>query len=93
MQPMSRCTPRDKFLLTFVILKLNLLPRIGKSAKCLIFVNSVERCFKLKLFLEQFGVKSCVLNGEMPGNTRYELWFIFFCVFGFLSLYPFFITN
>lgn len=67
---MSRCTPRDKFLLTFVILKLKLLPRIGKSAKCLIFVNSVERCFKLKLFLEQFGVKSCVLNGEMPGNTR-----------------------
>ena len=45
------------------------------------FVNDVDRCYRLKLFLEQFSIKSCVLNSELPLNSRYVLslnwlWFV-----------------
>lgn len=62
-----RCTEVDKFLLTYVILKLRLI-----KGKCIIFVNDVDRCYRLKLFLEQFSIKSCVLNSELPLNSRYR---------------------
>lgn len=38
--------------------------------KCIIFVGDVDRSYRLKLFLEQFGIKSCVLNSELPVNSR-----------------------
>ena len=60
-----RCSEVDKFLLTYVILKLKLV-----RGKCILFVNDVERCYRLKLFLEQFSIKSCVLNSELPLNSR-----------------------
>ncbi|EPT01196.1 hypothetical protein FOMPIDRAFT_1120696 [Fomitopsis schrenkii] len=63
-----RCSEADKFLLTYVVLKLRLV-----KGKCLIFVNDVERCYRVKLFLEQFGIKSCVLNSELPLNSRYHV--------------------
>ncbi|KAH9931971.1 P-loop containing nucleoside triphosphate hydrolase protein [Fomitopsis serialis] len=63
-----RCSEVDKFLLTYVVLKLKLV-----KGKCLIFVNDVERCYRVKLFLEQFGIKSCVLNSELPLNSRYHV--------------------
>ncbi|RMZ93637.1 putative ATP-dependent RNA helicase DDX56, partial [Brachionus plicatilis] len=47
----------DKFVLLYSIVKLQLVK--GKS---LIFVNTVNRCYKLKMFLENFGIRSCVLN-------------------------------
>jgi len=59
------CTEEDKFLLIYVILKLNLL-----KGKCIVFVNDVERCYRVKLFLEQFGIRSCVLNARLPLNSR-----------------------
>ncbi|TFK74960.1 DEAD-domain-containing protein [Pluteus cervinus] len=62
-----RCSEVDKFLLTYVIIKLKLIR--GKS---IIFVNDVDRCYRLKLFLEQFSIKSCVLNSELPLNSRYH---------------------
>ena len=34
------------------------------------FVSDIDRCYRLKLFLEQFGTKSCVLNSELPVNSR-----------------------
>ena len=34
------------------------------------FVNDVDRSYRLKLFLEQFSIKSCVLNSELPLNSR-----------------------
>jgi len=40
--------------------------------KCLIFVNTVDRCYKLKLYLEQFGISSCVLNSELPQMSRWH---------------------
>ncbi|KAJ7509695.1 P-loop containing nucleoside triphosphate hydrolase protein [Mycena galericulata] len=62
-----RCTEPDKFLLSYVILKLKLI-----KGKCILFVNDVERAYRLKLFLEQFSIKSCVLNSELPLNSRYH---------------------
>ncbi|KAF8449217.1 P-loop containing nucleoside triphosphate hydrolase protein [Boletus edulis BED1] len=62
-----RCSEVDKFLLTYVILKLRLI-----QGKCILFVNDVDRCYRLKLFLEQFSIKSCVLNSELPLNSRYH---------------------
>ncbi|KAH7101532.1 ATP-dependent RNA helicase dbp9 [Auriculariales sp. MPI-PUGE-AT-0066] len=63
-----RCTEVDKFLLTYVMLKLKLV-----KGKCLIFVNDVDRSYRLKLFLEQFSIKSCVLNSELPLNSRFHI--------------------
>lgn len=58
----------DKFLLLYVILKLRLI-----RGKCIIFVNDVDRGYRLKLFLEQFAIKSTVLNEELPVNSRYHI--------------------
>lgn len=33
-------------------------------------MGDIDRCYRLKLFLEQFGIKSCVLNSELPVNSR-----------------------
>lgn len=63
-----RTSETDKFLLTYVLLKLKLI-----KGKCLLFVNDVDRSYRLKLFLEQFGVKACVLNSELPLNSRYHI--------------------
>ncbi|CAG8234478.1 unnamed protein product [Penicillium nalgiovense] len=60
-----RCAEDEKFLLTYVIFKLQLI-----KGKVIIFVADVDRCYRVKLFLEQFGLKSCVLNSELPINSR-----------------------
>lgn len=60
-----KCEEQDKFTLVYALMKLNLLR--GKS---IIFVNEVNRCYKLKLFLEQFAIPACVLNSELPVNSR-----------------------
>jgi len=51
--------------LIYVIFKLKLI-----KGKCIVFVADIDRCYRLKLFLEQFGTKSCVLNSELPINSR-----------------------
>ncbi|KAJ3214025.1 ATP-dependent DNA/RNA helicase [Dinochytrium kinnereticum] len=61
----------DKFLITFFLLKLKVFP-FG-TGKTIIFVNDTDRCYKLKLFLEQFGIKSCALNAELPLKSRYHI--------------------
>lgn len=58
----------DKFLLVYVILKLKLV-----RGKAILFVNHVERGYRLKLFLEKFGLRACVLNAELPMNSRYSI--------------------
>jgi len=55
----------DKFLLLMALLKLRLL-----TGKSLIFCNDVDSCYKVRMFLEQFGLKSVVLNAEMPYKSR-----------------------
>lgn len=58
-------TEEDKFLLLFALLKLALI-----RGKALLFVNTLERSYRLRLFLEQFSIPTCVLNGELPLRSR-----------------------
>lgn len=60
-----RCAEDDKFLLAYIIFKLKLI-----KGKCIIFVGDIDRGYRLKLFLEQFGIRSCILNSEVPVNSR-----------------------
>ena len=55
----------DKDLVTYVILKLGLL-----SGRGVLFVNSVDRCYRLKLFLDLFSIRTLVLNAELPLASR-----------------------
>jgi ATP-dependent RNA helicase DDX56/DBP9 len=64
-QYVVRCGEEEKFLLIYVLFKLRLV-----KGKCLVFVADVDRSYRLKLYLEQFGIKSCVLNAELPINSR-----------------------
>ncbi|KAK6174176.1 hypothetical protein SNE40_017501 [Patella caerulea] len=64
-QYVIKCEHSDKFALLCSLLKLRLI-----RGKTILFVNSVNKCYKVKLFLEQFGVPTCVLNSELPVNTR-----------------------
>ncbi|OAD74434.1 hypothetical protein PHYBLDRAFT_155269 [Phycomyces blakesleeanus NRRL 1555(-)] len=67
-QYVIKCSEFEKFLYTFVIIKLRLI-----KGKVILFVNDIDRCYKLKLFLEQFSIKSCILNSELPLNSRYHI--------------------
>uniref|UniRef100_A0A672IAF4 Probable ATP-dependent RNA helicase DDX56 n=1 Tax=Salarias fasciatus TaxID=181472 RepID=A0A672IAF4_SALFA len=60
-----RCEEEDKFLLVYTLLKLGLV-----RGKTLLFVGAVDRCYRLKLFLEQFAIPACVLNSELPVQSR-----------------------
>ena len=43
------------------------------KGKAIIFVGDIDRSYRLKLFLEQFGIRSCVLNSELPVNSRLHI--------------------
>ncbi|KAI9199344.1 P-loop containing nucleoside triphosphate hydrolase protein [Polychytrium aggregatum] len=66
-----KCTEKEKFLLTYFILKLRVHP-FG-TGKSIIFVNDIDRGYRLKLFLQQFGISSCTLNSELPLKSRYHI--------------------
>ncbi|KAF4527819.1 hypothetical protein B566_EDAN016303 [Ephemera danica] len=55
----------EKAVILLVLIKLGLI-----QGRTLIFVNTVDRCYKLKLFLEQFAIPACVLNSELPAAAR-----------------------
>jgi ATP-dependent RNA helicase DDX56/DBP9 len=59
---------KDKNLVIYVFLKLGLL-----KGKGLFFVNSTDGGYKLKLFLEQFHIRSSVLNAELPFRSRLNI--------------------
>ncbi|XP_056129684.1 probable ATP-dependent RNA helicase DDX56 [Lampris incognitus] len=60
-----KCEEEDKFLLIYTLLKLRLV-----QGKTLVFVEAVDKCYRLKLFLEQFAIPACVLNSELPVRSR-----------------------
>lgn len=64
----ARTPEFDKFLFAYVIFKLHLI-----KGKTLAFVNNIDRGYRLKLFLEQFGVRCCILNSELPVNSRLHI--------------------
>lgn len=59
---------KDKFLVVYVFLKLGLL-----KGKGLFFVNTTDGGYRLKLFLEQFHIRSAVLNAELPLRSRLNI--------------------
>ncbi|CAO2828147.1 unnamed protein product [Amaranthus hypochondriacus] len=62
------CSAQDKFIYIVALLKLELVQK-----KVLIFTNSIDMGYRLKLFLEKFGIKSAVLNAELPQNSRLHM--------------------
>ena len=58
----------DKDLLLYAFIKLGLI-----TGKVLLFVNTTEAAYRLKLFFEQFSIKAAVLNGELPFNSRQHI--------------------
>lgn len=63
-----KCSEKDKFLLAYVMFKLQLV-----KGKTIVFVNEIDRCYRLRMFLEQFGIKACVLNSELPIASRLHI--------------------
>jgi len=59
---------KDKNLVLYVFLKLGLL-----KGKGLFFVNSTDAGYRLKLFWEQFHIRSAVLNAELPVASRMSI--------------------
>lgn len=62
------CEQDQKFVLIVTILKLHLL--VGRT---IVFVNSVEQAYRLKLLMEQFHIKTCLLNSELPMDSRLHI--------------------
>lgn len=62
------CSERDKLLYILALLKLELVQK-----KALIFTNTIDMAFRLKLFLEKFGIRSAILNAELPQNSRLHI--------------------
>ncbi|CAD6245479.1 unnamed protein product [Miscanthus lutarioriparius] len=62
------CDAKDKMLHILALLKFELIQK-----KVLIFVNSIDMAFRLRLFLEKFGIRSAVLNAELPQNSRLHI--------------------
>ncbi|KAL9318491.1 hypothetical protein ACSQ67_015008 [Phaseolus vulgaris] len=62
------CSASAKLLYILAVLKLGLVQK-----KVLIFTNTIDMSFRLKLFLEKFGIRSAVLNPELPQNSRLHI--------------------
>jgi ATP-dependent RNA helicase DDX56/DBP9 len=60
--------PKDKDLLLYALLRLGVV-----SGKVIFFVNSTDAAYRLKLFFEQFVIKSAVLNAKLPHNSRQHI--------------------
>lgn len=56
---------KDRYLVTYAMLRLKVI-----TGKVLVFANSINSAFRLKLFLDHFKVRSAVLNSELPVNAR-----------------------
>ncbi|KAK2981222.1 hypothetical protein RJ640_030611 [Escallonia rubra] len=62
------CVARDKLVHILALLKLELVQK-----KVLIFTNTIDMSYRLRLFFEQFGIKSALLNAELPQNSRLHI--------------------
>ena len=57
--------PADKYLLVYVFLRLGLL-----QGKGILFVNSIDEAYRLRLFLSKFTIRAAALNSELPLTSR-----------------------
>ncbi|VDL91228.1 unnamed protein product [Schistocephalus solidus] len=59
----------SKYAILIAMIRLKLI-----RGKTMIFTNSIDRCYKfffrLRIFLEEFGVQTVILNSELPIATR-----------------------
>ncbi|XP_074266403.1 DEAD-box ATP-dependent RNA helicase 16-like [Silene latifolia] len=62
------CGPREKFLHILALLDLDLVLK-----KVVLFINTIDMGFTLKLFLERFGISSAFLFPELPQNSRLHI--------------------
>lgn len=67
-QYVIKCAEEEKFLLIYAMFKLGLI-----KGKTIVFVGDTDRSYRVKLFLEQFGIKACVLNSELPLTSRLHI--------------------
>ncbi|XP_022216669.2 probable ATP-dependent RNA helicase DDX56 [Drosophila obscura] len=58
----------DKPVILYALLKLQLI-----RGKTIIFVNTIDRSYKIRLFLEQFAIRACVLNPQLPASIRINM--------------------
>ena len=54
-----------KLLYLFALLRFQMVPK-----KVMIFVNDINKGYRVRLFLEQFGFQAGIINAEMPQNAR-----------------------
>jgi ATP-dependent RNA helicase DDX56/DBP9 len=74
----------DRLLVVMALLKLG-----AVRPKVLLFVNTVDAGFRLRLFLEAFGIRSAVLSGELPLNSRHHILQVIQGVCSCFSLCPY----
>ncbi len=51
------------------------------------FVNDVDRCYRLKLFLEQFAISAAILNAELPQNRYTRVAHTHTCMHSYIHTY------
>ncbi|KAI0987711.1 hypothetical protein GJ496_005273 [Pomphorhynchus laevis] len=59
----------EKFVLLIALIKLNLI----YPGPILIFTSSVNRSYRIRLVLEQFGIAACSLNAELPQESKQHI--------------------
>ncbi|CAG9461604.1 unnamed protein product [Pedinophyceae sp. YPF-701] len=62
------CEESDRLLYCMTLLRMGIVRR-----KVLVFVNTTDAAYRLRLFLDAFGVKSAVLDRSMPLNSRHHI--------------------
>merc|ERR1712137_1403966 len=62
------CEEEEKFLILYTLVKLNLL-----EGKTLMFVKTLDHGYKLKIFLERFGINALIMNSELPHASRQHI--------------------
>eukprot|EP00124_Ichthyophonus_hoferi_P001152 Ihof_evm9s54 gene=Ihof_evmTU9s54 len=62
------CEETDRLLILYALLAFKLI-----HGKIIIFVNGIDACYRVKLFLDHFCINACVLNSELPHNSRHHI--------------------
>lgn len=63
-----RARKYDKWLILYALLKLRLV-----QGRILMFVNSTDHAYEVKLLLERFSINSAVVSAELPHSTRQNI--------------------
>ena len=61
-------TEENRYMVLYTLIQCQ---RLGK--RILLFVNSINRGYKLRLFFERFGIRSSVLNSQLPVASRINI--------------------